>query len=399
MGCNDIATYTTGLIHGESYPAAVEGEGSPSEEQTEAPTGQSASGGYFWLEIDSSAVDAAVAVDRGEDGGVALVGGKSGVLDIEELGADLQGVVGSLAAVHPNGRAVGDLLRGGQAIVGDREAYLVNHVPQRRVVGGVEDHLVAGDGSARGAGHGVNGLTAVEEGELVALEERGVVVDDSLRELCHGGSRADGESSEADAAHKDVGGILGHTDARQTSTCDLVGREDSAAVESHQLGDVDFDHTEVGLDEGVVDIHACWQVFEPTAEHGIELAVDGTEVGPLGADAHLPCGAERCCGLDRQLADDSTCLGLAVEHLPHLATDASIDSKDFCHNVFPFCFLMLNFLLAVFSAWLSMCTCGAWLRKTVQKYRGGKNQNRALSAFEVHQGGIRGVFGVVLSRY
>ena len=151
----------------------MEGEGSPSDEQTEDPAVQSwRDGGVeFGLEIDCSAVDAAVAVDRGEDGGVALVGGKGRVLDEEELGADLQGIVGGLAAMHPNGGAVGNLLGGGQAVISDREANPVNHVPQGRVVGCVQNHLVAGDGGARGAGHGIYRLPAVEEGQLVAFEE------------------------------------------------------------------------------------------------------------------------------------------------------------------------------------------------------------------------------------
>ena len=65
------------LTGGEGQGAAVEDEGSPSDEQTEDPTGQSGCdvGVEFGLEIDGGAVDATVAVDRGEDGGVALVGG------------------------------------------------------------------------------------------------------------------------------------------------------------------------------------------------------------------------------------------------------------------------------------------------------------------------------------
>ena len=114
MGCNDIAAYATGLTGGEGQGAAVEGEGSPTDEQTEDPTGQSGCYGVdaddFGLEIDGGAVDASIAVGRGSEGGASLIGGKSGVLDEEELGADLQGTVGSLAAMHPNGCAVGNLL-------------------------------------------------------------------------------------------------------------------------------------------------------------------------------------------------------------------------------------------------------------------------------------------------
>ena len=70
------STPNEAFLAGEGQGAAVEGEESPSDKQTEDPTGQSASGGYFGLEIDGSAVDTAVAVDRGDNGRVALVGGK-----------------------------------------------------------------------------------------------------------------------------------------------------------------------------------------------------------------------------------------------------------------------------------------------------------------------------------
>ena len=90
MGCNDIAT---GLTDGEGQVAAVEDEGASSNEQTEDPTGQSGCYGVdaddFGLEIDGSVVDASVAVGRGGEGGATLVGGEGGVLDIEELSADL----------------------------------------------------------------------------------------------------------------------------------------------------------------------------------------------------------------------------------------------------------------------------------------------------------------------
>ena len=81
------------LTTGECYLAAVEGEGVPSDEQTEDPKGQSGRDGVdadnFGLEIDGSAVDATVAVGRGSEGGATLVSGEGGVLDIEELSADL----------------------------------------------------------------------------------------------------------------------------------------------------------------------------------------------------------------------------------------------------------------------------------------------------------------------
>ena len=331
----------------------MEGEGSPSDEQTEDPTGQSASGGYFGLEVDGGAVDAAIAVDRSEDGGIALVGGQGGVLDIEELGADLQRTVGSFAAVYPDGCAVGDLLRGGQAVVGDGESYLGHDIPQGRVVGGVEDDLIAGDCGTRGAGYHIDRLLAVEEGKLVAFKERCVVVDDRLRELSHSRSRADGERAEGNTADKNVAAVLRHTDAGERAACNLIGSEDGSAVNPHHLGDVHLDYTEVGLNEGVVDIHSYRQVFEPTTEHRIELLVYSSEIGPLSADIHLSLSAERGCGLHRQFADDGSEFGLAVEELAYLAADFGVDTENFCHNVFPFCF-NVELLLAVFLA-CSIC--------------------------------------------
>lgn len=93
----------------------------------------------------------------------------------------------------------------------------------------------------------------MEKCELIALEKRCVVVDDSLRELRHGGCCRDGERAEGHAADQLVVAVLGHADAGQGATRNLVGREDGAAVELHPLGDIDLDDTEVGLDEGVVD--------------------------------------------------------------------------------------------------------------------------------------------------
>ena len=95
----------------------------------------------------------------------------------------------------------------------------------------------------------------MEESELIALEKRCVVVDDGLRELRHGGCCGDGKSTEGYATDQLVVAVLGHTDAGQGATGNLIGREDSAAVEFHPLGDIDLDDTEVGLDEGVVDRH------------------------------------------------------------------------------------------------------------------------------------------------
>lgn len=67
------------LVSGEGQGAAVEGEGSPFEEQTEDPTGQSRRDGgvEVGLEIDGSGVDTAVAVDGGGEGRTSLIGSKS----------------------------------------------------------------------------------------------------------------------------------------------------------------------------------------------------------------------------------------------------------------------------------------------------------------------------------
>ena len=321
----------------------MEGEGSPSDEQTEGPTRQSGRGGVeFGLEIDGGGVDAAVAADRGQDSRAALVSGQCRVLDIEELRADLQRTIDTLTAVYPDSGTVGYLLRSGKAIVSDGEAKLFHDVPQRRVVGSVEHHLVAFDRGTRGAGHSIDRLLTMEESELIALEKRSVVVDDSLRELSHGGCCGDGERAEGHAADQLVVAVLGHADAGQGTTRNLIGREDGPAVELHPLGDIDLDDTEVGLDEGVVDRHVRRQFLEATTQHRVELLVDSTEVGPLGADVHLALCAQRSDRLDGGFADDSAHLGLTIDVLTYLATNLSVDSKNFCHCVFPF-FFKLNF--------------------------------------------------------
>lgn len=111
---------------------ATEDEGASSVEQS-AEGGQSGRDGIeaydFGLEIDSGGVDAAIAVGSDGEGRASLIGGKGRVLDEEKLGADLQGAVGSLAAMHPDGGAVGDLLRGGEAVVGHREANPIHDIP------------------------------------------------------------------------------------------------------------------------------------------------------------------------------------------------------------------------------------------------------------------------------
>ncbi len=193
----------------------------------------------------------------------------------------------------------------------------------------------------------------MEEGELVALVESVVVVDDGLRELAVGGVGVDSEGAKPDATYKDVGGVLGHTDAGEAATRDLIGCEDGAAIEPDGLGDIDFDHVDIGLYKGVEDGHLGRQVLTATTQHAVELLVDGGEVAPLGTAVHLSCAASRDSGLDGQLANDGARAGLAVEELAYLAADFGVDTEDFCHNVFPFCF-NVELLWAVFSA-CSIC--------------------------------------------
>ncbi len=114
----------------------------------------------------------------------------------------------------------------------------------------------------------------------------------------------------------------------------MIGCEDGAAVEPDGLGDIDLDHVDVGLDEGVEDGHLRRQVFVAPTEHAVELFVDGGEVAPLGAAVHLSCAASRDSGLDGQLADDGARAGLAVEELAYLTTDFGVCSKDFSHCLF-----------------------------------------------------------------
>lgn len=174
----------------------------------------------------------------------------------------------------------------------------------------------------------------MEEGELVALKESGVIVDDSLRELRHGGSRRDGEVAEADAADEFVAAVHGHAYARQGAACDLVRCEDGAAVKLHRLGDVHLDDTQVGLDESIVNAHLWRQRLEASAQHRIELLVDCPEVGPLGADAHLSLGAQGCDGFDWGFAHDGACTGLSVDIFTYLAANLGVDSEYFCHLLF-----------------------------------------------------------------
>lgn len=267
---------------------AAKGDAAFSEEQMTIP------GGYSWsddfgLEVHGCGIDATVAVGRSREGGMALIRGEGGVLDIEILGTDFERAFGSLVAVGPHGSAIGDGDGGGNAVVGHGESDTVHYIPQFGVVGQGEDDLESLDMGARYAGDGIDGLGTEEEGELVALVEGVVVGDDGLGELSNGGVGIDGESAEADAADEDVGGVLSHADAGEGATGDLVGGEDGATVETDGLGDIDLDHIEVGLDEGVEDGHLGREVFVAAAEHGVELLVDGAEVGPLGTAVHLSC--------------------------------------------------------------------------------------------------------------
>ena len=226
----------------------------------------------------------------------------------------------------------------------------------------------------------------MEEGELVALVESVVVVDNGLRELADGGVGIDGEGAETDAAHKDIRGVLGHADAGEAATRDLIWCEDGATVETDGLGDIDLDHVNVGLDEGVEDGHLRRQVLVATAQHAVELLVDCGEVAPLGTAVHLSCAASRDGGLDGQLADDGTRAGLAVEELSYLTADFSVCSKDFCHCVFPFCFKGFDFRLVVLSA---VATCAPIVRLERRRKSTGVGKNGiGLCQLPVGVGGV-----------
>ena len=139
----------------------------------------------------------------------------------------------------------------------------------------------------------------------------------------------------------------------------MIGCEDGAAVEPDGFCNIDLDHVDVGLDEGIEDGHLGRQVLVATAQHAVELLVDCGEVAPLGATVHLSCAASRDGGLDGQLANDGTRAGLAVEELAYLTTNFGVCSKDFSHCVFPFCFKGFDFRLVVLSA---VATCAPIVR-------------------------------------
>lgn len=273
--------------------------------------------------------------------------------------------------MYPHGGAVSNLNRCGEFVVSYGEAQLTDDVPKGRVVGSAQHHLIAGDGGSRGARHCIDSLDAVEEGNLVAFEKRSVVVDDGLRELCHGGCRADGEGAESNAADQLIIAVLGHADAGEAATRNLIRCEDGTAVEFHTLGDVHLDDTEVGLDEGIIDGHLRRQLLEATAQHRVELLVDGAEVGPLGADVYLALGAQRGDGFDGGLADDGTDFGLAVDILTHFAPNLCVDSENFCHCVL---LLMLYFLFARLCGMAYMCTCGLGFERRDKSTGVAKNE-------------------------
>lgn len=329
------------------------------------------------MKVDRIRIDAAIAVGRSREGGMALIRGEGRVLDIEILGADLERALGSLAAVDPHGSAIGDGDGGGNAVVGRGESDTVHYIPQLGVVGQGEDDLEALDMGAGYAGDGIDGLGTEEEGELVALVEGLVVEQDSLRKVRNSSAGVDDKSAETDVAYEEAGGVLGHVDAGEGASSDLVGGEDGAAVEADGLGDIDLDDVEVGLDEGVEDGHLGREVFVAAAEHGVELFVDGAEVGPLGTAVHLSCRTAGGGGLYGGLADHRAVLGLAVEELAYLAADFGVDTVDFCHLCFPF-FLRLN-NSCVSSLLVRHVHLTEWLRKTRQKYCELEERNRGLS--------------------
>lgn len=285
------------------------------------------------LEIDGCLIDTAVAVGRGDDGGVGLIGSQRGVLDIEELGADFEDASGLvLATVHPGDCTVADNAGSANVPLDGGEAELVDDIPKDGCVVGVEDNLVAVDGGARGAGHAVDGLGADETGELVVLLEALVVGEDSGGELADGGGVVDGEGADVDAALGEARGGLRHHDAGEGTARDLIGCEDCTAIETRGAGDVDLDTPEVGLNESVVNAHLGGQPLKALAEHTAEEFEDGSEVGPLGADVHLSAGAERSDRLDGCLAHNGTDAGLTVYVFADFAADFGVDSEDFCHS-------------------------------------------------------------------
>lgn len=189
--------------------SAVEGEGAPSDEQTEEGQSRIEGSGDVGLEIDCRAVDATVAVDRGSECGRGLVGGEAGVLDIEELRANLENAVGFvLATVYPCYCPIADGGGGAKKTLDGGEAELVDDRPQDGGVVGVEDYLVSFDGGTRGARGGIEGLAADEAGELVVGFKVGVAFKDGSSELADGCGGGDAETAEADARLGEASGGL-----------------------------------------------------------------------------------------------------------------------------------------------------------------------------------------------
>lgn len=112
----------------------------------------------------------------------------------------------------------------------------------------------------------------------------------------------------------------------------MIGSEDSTAIEADEARDVDHDKSEVGLDESVVDGHVGGQVLKAFAEHTVEGFEDCAEICPLGADVHLPSGAEWDDRFDRGFADYGASARLPVDVLADFASDFGVDAEDFCHN-------------------------------------------------------------------
>ena len=372
----------------------TEGDGTPSVWLSADDENTSISSqGYFGFEIDGCSVDATVALYRDVESVATLIGGESGVLDIKELRADLQRAFGSFATVNPCGSTVGDFERGGKMVVGHGESNHVHDIPQFGVIGGGENHLKALDSGTRCPSHRVNRLFTVEESELVALLERVVVFDDGLRELRHGSIGIDRKIPECYAADEDIGGVLRHLDAGEAAARDLIRCEDGSAVETDGLGNINLDHVDVGLDEGVEDGHLRRQVLIALAKHRVELFVDGGEVGSLGTAVHLFRRTARHDWFDRQFADYGATTGLSVEILSDLAADFCVYSKEFCHCVFPFFFLLDIFVYS--SSWRgSACAPTGVASKDDAKVRGCQKTESGIVSFRwalsVHYGCIRG---------
>lgn len=212
------------------------------------------------------------------------------------------------------------------------ETELVDRTPKDGSVVGVEDNLAALDGGTRSTGHAVDRLTSDETGKLVEFLEALIVGEDSRGELADGRGVANSQTTKVEAAFCEARGGLCHHDAGQCATGNLIGSEDCTAIEFGAAGDVHLDHTEVGLDESVVNTHLGGEVFEPFAEHTAEEFEDGTEVSPLGADVHLTTSAQRNVGLGRGFTHNGADTGLTVDERADFAADFGVDSENFSHS-------------------------------------------------------------------